>query len=146
MNKTSTTRNDYTYFLNISTRWHDNDVYGHVNNATYYSYIDSVTNQYLINEAGLDIHHAKVIGLVVNSTCQYYASVAYPDALEGALRALKIGNSSVTYEVGIFKHGEHHAAAVGGFTHVFVDRATNKPVPIPDRIRSALQAILVAET
>lgn len=131
-------RQQFSYFLPLTTRWADNDVYGHVNNVTYYSYFDTTANHYLIHEGGLDIHHGQMIGLVVDSGCSYFSSVAFPDQLEGALRVAHLGNSSVRYELAIFKQGEALAAAQGHFVHVFVDRQTNKPVAIPERIRDAL--------
>lgn len=134
-------RNHYRVFYPITTRWMDNDIYGHVNNVTYYSYFDSAVNRYLIEEGGLDIQNAAVVGYVVNSSCDYRAGIAYPDAIEAGLRVRKLGNSSVTYEVGIFRQGEREACACGSFTHVFVQRAENHPVPIPPRIRAALEII-----
>ena len=135
------TRKDYLHFIPITTRWHDNDLYGHVNNVTYYSYFDSVANHYLINQGGLDIHQGDIIGLVVNSGCVYHAPLVFPDQLEGGLRINKLGNSSVEYGIGIFKQGENTAAAEGHFVHVFVDRETRRPVSIPDDIRAALEKL-----
>ena len=137
------TRDNYYKFNSITTRWSDNDVYGHVNNVVYYSYFDTAANNYLINDGGLDIETSPVIGFVVNSGCNYNSSIAYPDKIESGLRVDRLGNSSVQYGVAIFKEGEDHAAADGHFVHVFVDRETNKPVAIPDNMRAALEAILV---
>jgi len=137
------TRDNYYKFNSITTRWSDNDVYGHVNNVVYYSYFDTAANNYLINDGGLDIETSPVIGFVVNSGCNYNSSIAYPDKIESGLRVDRLGNSSVQYGVAIFKEGEDHAAADGHFVHVFVDRKTNKPVAIPDNMRAALEAILV---
>jgi acyl-CoA thioester hydrolase len=137
-------RKDYPWFTAITTRWSDNDIYGHVNNVIYYSYFDSVANRYLIDEGGLDIHDGDTVGLVVNSACDYYTPVAYPEALQGALRVDRLGNSSVQYGIGIFREGVDLACANGTFTHVFVNRATSRPVPIPPRMREALAAIAVA--
>lgn len=134
-------RNDYFYFQPISTRWSDNDIYGHVNNVTYYSYFDSVANHFLINEGGLDIHEGSIIGLVVSSGCAYHAALAYPDRLEGALRVNRLGNSSVEYGLAIFREGEKTAAAEGNFTHVFVDRKDRRPTPIPEQLRQALSRL-----
>lgn len=131
-------RADYCYFLPISTRWNDNDIYGHVNNVTYYSYFDSVANHFLIREGGLDIHEGGIIGLVVSSGCAYHAALAYPDRLEGALRVNRLGSSSVEYGLGIFREGEENAAAEGYFTHVFVNRTSRRPTPIPEQLREAL--------
>ncbi|MFC6633464.1 acyl-CoA thioesterase [Microbulbifer taiwanensis] len=135
-------RERYRVFYPISTRWQDNDIYGHVNNVTYYSYFDSAVNRYLIEEGGLDIHHAPVVGYVVNSSCDYRAAIAYPEEIEAGLRVEKLGNSSVTYGVGIFRRDGEEACAVGSFTHVFVDRVENRSVAIPPRIRMALEALL----
>ena len=136
------TRDDYGYFLTLQTRWMDNDLYGHVNNVTYYSYFDTVVNYFLIEKGGLDIHAAPVIGVVVESHCNYTRSVAYPDLVHCGLRVGRLGNSSVRYEVGIFRGDEFEAAASGHFVHVFVERGANKPVPIPAPIRGALESIL----
>ena len=134
---------DYRYFLPITTRWMDNDVYGHVNNVTYYSYFDTVANHFLIREGGLDIHTSSVIALVVESKCSYRAPVAYPDELTAGLRVDKLGNRSVTYGVAIFASGDEDPVAQGHFVHVFVDREGRTAVPIPERIREALSTIVV---
>lgn len=139
------TRDDYRYFLELQTRWMDNDLYGHVNNVTYYSYFDTVVNMFLIEQGGLDIHNAPVIGVVVESHCNYTQSIAYPDKINCGLRVGKLGNSSVRYEVGIFRGDENKVAAAGHFIHVFVDRATNKPVSIPKEIREALNGIAIED-
>jgi acyl-CoA thioester hydrolase len=131
-------RSDYQYLQPVTTRWHDNDLYGHVNNVTYYSYFDSAVNTYLIEQGGLDIHDGDVVGFVVNSACDYFASIAFPDRIEIGLRVGKLGNSSVQYELAVFKDGVAEACAAGRFVHVFVDRASNRPVSIPERLRSAL--------
>jgi len=136
---------DYRYFLPIGTRWMDNDVYGHVNNVTYYSYFDTVANHYLITEGGLDIHTAPVIGLVVESQCSYHAPLAYPDRLRAGLRVDRLSTRSVTYGIAIFRDSgeasDGAAVAQGHFVHVFVDRVTRRAAPIPDPIRAALQRI-----
>ncbi len=137
-------RSDYRYFAPITTRWSDNDIYGHVNNVIYYSYFDSVANLYLIDVAGLKIHGDQVVGFVVSSGCNYFAPVAYPEKLEGGLRANKISGSSVEYGVAIFRPGEETAVADGFITHVFVDRPSGKPVRIPEAIRSALEKIAIS--
>jgi len=134
-------REDYAFFLPITTRWMDNDVYGHVNNVTYYSYFDTVANSYLINEGKLDIHSGDTIGFVVNSQCDYHSAIAFPDELEGALRVNRLGNSSVEYGIGIFRKGEALAAADGTFTHVFVTRDSQRPTPIPPELRTALEKL-----
>jgi acyl-CoA thioester hydrolase len=138
------TSDRYRYFLPITTRWMDNDAYGHINNVTYYSYFDTVANHFLIHEGGLDIVSSPIIGLVVESRCSYKAPLAYPDRLRAGLRVDKLGNRSVTYGIGIFKEGEEQAAAHGYFVHVFVDRQSRKAVPMPERMREALARISVA--
>jgi acyl-CoA thioester hydrolase len=137
-------RSDYLHFVDLTTRWADNDIYGHVNNVMYYSYFDTTANTYLIEHGGLDIHDGKVIGLVVDSGCSYFAPLAFPDRLQGGLRIAQIGSSSVRYEIAIFKAGEDSAAAQGHFVHVFVDRDSRKPVAIPDAMRTALSQIVRA--
>ena len=137
------TRDRYPHFLSIQTRWSDNDIYGHVNNVTYYSYFDTVVNCFLIDQGGLDIETDSVIGMAVETMCKFNKPLAYPEVLEVGLRVGKLGNSSVRYEIGIFQEGAAEAAAMGHFVHVFVDRATCKPAPIPDAIRSALEQIKV---
>ena len=135
------TRDRYRFFLPIQTRWNDNDTYGHVNNAVYYEYFDTAVNRFLVGEGGLDIHAAPCIGLVVESLCRYHAAISYPDAIEAGLRVGRLGRSSVRWEVAIFRSGADEAVADGHFIHVFVDRATNRPHPIPERIRAALERI-----
>ena len=137
------TRDRYPHFLSIQTRWSDNDIYGHVNNVTYYSYFDTVVNCFLIDQGGLDIETDSVIGMAVETMCKFNKPLAYPEVLEAGLRVGKLGNSSVRYEIGIFQEGAAEAAAMGHFVHVFVDRATGKSAPIPDAIRSALERIKV---
>lgn len=135
------TRSAYPHLLEIQTRWADNDLYGHVNNVIYYSYFDTVVNRFLIDEGGLDIHQGTVIGVAVETKCVFRRSVAYPERLDAGLRVAKLGNSSVRYEIGIFGESDDKVAAHGHFVHVFVDRASNKPHPIPDGIRAALESI-----
>ncbi len=136
-------RADYHFFAPITTRWNDNDIYGHVNNVTYYSYFDTVANTYLIEHGQLDIHHADVVGFVVNSGCNYYSPIAFPDKLTAGLRVNRLGSSSVEYGIAIFKEGQDVAVADGHFVHVFVNRESNQSVPIPDAIRQALAKILI---
>lgn len=143
MTNTTPQRANYRHFQPITTRWHDNDIYGHVNNVTYYSFFDSTVNTYLIERGGLDIHDGSVVGFVVSSSCDYFASIAYPDLIEVGLRVAKLGNSSVQYELAVFKVGEDEACAAGRFVHVFVDRASNLPVAIPEALREALQLLAV---
>lgn len=134
-------RDDYKHFLSIPTRWMDNDIYGHVNNVVYYAYFDTVVNQYLIEAGGLDIHGGSVIGLVVETMCQYFQPLAFPDVIEAGLRVGRLGRTSVRYEVGIFRRGEEKPAAAGHFVHVYVDRQTRRPVPLPESMRAALTRI-----
>ncbi len=121
----------------------DNDIYGHVNNVTYYSYFDSAANRFLIEECGLDIHEGDIIGFVVSSGCEYLSPIAYPDELEAGLAIEKLGNSSVRYNIGIFKKGADTASAHGHFVHVFVTREDQKPTPLPAAMREAMQAIVI---
>jgi acyl-CoA thioester hydrolase len=131
-------RADYKHFLLIPTRWMDNDIYGHVNNVVYYAYFDTVVNHYLVAQGGLDIHQGSVIGLVVETTCRFFKPLAFPDRIEAGLSVAHLGNSSVRYEVGIFREGEAEPVAAGHFIHVYVDRATRRPVPVPATMRDAL--------
>ncbi|RBP48321.1 acyl-CoA thioesterase [Arenicella xantha] len=139
----SVTREEYKYFSDITTRWSDNDIYGHVNNVTYYSYFDTVANNFLIERAGLDIHAASVVGFVVASECQYHSPVAYPERLEAGFRVNRIGNRSVEYGIAIFQQGSKLAAASGSFTHVFVNRQEGKSVAIPEIVRQALLSVTI---
>lgn len=131
----------YGYVLPITTRWMDNDVYGHVNNVTYYSYFDTVANHFLISEGGLDIHTSPVIALVVESSCTYRAPAAYPDQLRAGLRVDTMSRRAVTWGVAIFGADDTAPLAHGRFVHVFVDRAERTAVPIPEQIRAALETI-----
>ena len=139
--KTAHTRADYPHTLAIPTRWMDNDIYGHVNNVVYYSYFDTVINAYLIEPGGLDIHGGAVVGVCAESSCRYRAAFAFPEPVEAGLRVGHLGRTSVRYEIGLFKAGQEQAAAQGHFVHVFVDRESRAPVPIPERIRAALERI-----
>jgi acyl-CoA thioester hydrolase len=134
-------RSVFPHFLAITTRWKDNDVYGHVNNVEYYSFFDTVINEFLIRSGGLDIHGGPVIGLCVDSQCTFKASLAFPDTVDAGLRVAKLGNSSVTYEIGLFRAGSAEPAAIGRFVHVFVDREHRRPVPLPAELRTALEGI-----
>ncbi|HVY00152.1 MAG TPA: thioesterase family protein [Pseudorhodoplanes sp.] len=134
-------RADFAHFLEITTRWADNDAYGHVNNAVYYFYFDTVVNTFLVEQGGLDIHHSAVIGLVVETGCNYFRPIAYPDTVHAGLRAERIGNSSVRYGIGLFRNDEDVASAQGHFVHVYVDRRTRKPVPPPEKLRRAVESL-----
>ncbi len=136
-----TRRGDYSRFQNISTRWMDNDVYGHVNNVVYYSWFDTAVNRLLVVNGLLDIHHGKTIGLVAETGCRYFAPTAFPDEIEAGVRVAHIGASSVRYEIGLFRNKEPEAAAVGYFVHVFVDRETKRPVPIDEKMRGFLEGL-----
>ena len=136
-------RADYKHFRLIPTRWIDNDFYGHVNNVVYYAYFDTILNRYLVDEGGLDFRHGPVIGLTVETMCRFHRSFAYPETIDAAMRVGKLGTSSVRYEIGLFGEGEDDARAEGHFVHVFVDRVTQRPVPIPASIRAALERVVV---
>ena len=138
-------RADYRHFLRIPTRWMDNDIYGHVNNVVYYSYFDTVVNEYLIREGGLDIHGGPVIGLAVETMCKFSRPFTFPEMIDAGLRVGMLGRSSVRYEIGLFSQGESGASATGHFVHVFVDRDSRRPQPIPNRIRLSLERLLVAD-
>ena len=133
----------YPYFLSIPTRWMDNDSYGHVNNVTYYSYFDTVVNEHLVRAGGLDIHHSPAIGVVVETSCRFHRSLSFPDTIVAGLRVARIGNSSVAYEIALFRNGDDDPAATGHLVHVWVARATQRPTPVPERIRAALEPLAV---
>lgn len=138
-----TSRDGYHFFAAVTTRWMDNDIYGHVNNVAYYSYFDTVANQYLIAHGGLDIQNAVEVGFVVASRCDYLKPISYPQEIDVGFRVNKLGNSSAEYGLAIFAQHDNDAAAHGSFTHVFVNRESGKSVPIPDQIRSALENALI---
>ena len=137
------TRGAYPVLRAITTRWMDNDVYGHVNNVVYYSWFDTAVNGWLIEQDVLDIHGGPTIGLVIETQCHYFASLAFPQTVEAGIRVARLGNSSVRYEVGLFAQGEQSAAAQGHFVHVYVDRQTRRPVPLPPPLRAALEQLTV---
>jgi acyl-CoA thioester hydrolase len=137
------TREEYPHAELIPTRWHDNDVYGHVNNVEYYAFFDTVINRYLIEIGGLDIHGGDVIGLCVESHCAFHAALVFPESVEAALRVGRLGRSSVRYELGLFRPEVEMPAATGWFVHVFVDREGRRPAAIPAGVRSALERITV---
>jgi acyl-CoA thioester hydrolase len=139
-----TRRNNYRSFLAIPTRWMDNDVYGHVNNVVYYSYFDTAVNEHLVRVGGLDIDKSPAIGMVVETRCRFHKALSFPDVVDAGLRVEILGNSSVTYEIGLFRHGDEEAAATGHFVHVWVDRATRRPTPVPTRIRTALSSLVLS--
>ena len=135
-------RTAYRHFAPLTTRWADNDVYGHVNNVVYFSLFDTAVNAYLIHAGALDIHAGAVIGLVVETHCNYFSSLAFPQRIEAGLRVARQGSSSVRYEVGLFAEGEAHCAARGHFIHVYVDRETRRPVPLPPPLVAALAPLI----
>lgn len=134
-------RSDFRVFRAIPTRWHDNDAYGHVNNVVYYAWFDTAVNAWLVEGGFLDVSDSEAIGLVVETTCTYFESVAFPEIVEAGIVVERLGSSSVTYRIGIFRQGSELAAAQGRFIHVYVARASQKPVPIPAPLRAALAAI-----
>ena len=136
------TRDRYPRLVPLATRWGDNDVYGHVNNVVYYAFFDTAVNGLLVEAGALDIADGPVIGLVVETGCRYFAPVAFPDALTAGVRVAHLGRSSVRYEVAIFATGADEAAAQGHFVHVYVDRQTRRPVPLPEGVRSVLTSLV----
>ena len=141
MRDTPKTKKDFKHFYPITTRWMDNDAYGHVNNVVYYLWFDTVVNQFLISHGTLDIHNGEAIGLVIESHCNYFAPVTFPEPVTAGLCVSKLGNSSVRYEVGIFRGDEDQVAAQGHFVHVYVDRLTRKPISMPSATRTLLETI-----
>ncbi|HSS71349.1 MAG TPA: thioesterase family protein [Casimicrobiaceae bacterium] len=139
-------RSSYRSFLPIPTRWMDNDAYGHINNVAYYSFFDTAVNEHLIRAGGLDIERSKAIGLVVETACRFHKPLSFPDVIEAGLRVAKLGNSSVKYEIALFRQGEDEPAASGHFVHVWVDRASRRPTPVPASVRAALQLLLTTGT
>ncbi|MGY4828671.1 acyl-CoA thioesterase [Sphaerotilaceae bacterium SBD11-9] len=134
-------RDAYRHFTPLATRWMDNDAYGHLNNVVYYSLFDTAVNRYLIEAGALDIHHGEVIGLVVETHCNYFASIEFPQMVEAGIRVAQLGSSSVRYEIGIFAAGAALAAARGHFIHVYVDRATRRPTALPPTLLKALKEL-----
>jgi acyl-CoA thioester hydrolase len=137
-------RSAYSHFETIATRWMDNDVYGHVNNVVHYSLFDTAVNRMLIHKGVLDIHAGGVIGLVVHTQCHYFDSIAFPQIVHAGVKVLQLGRSSVRYQLALFADDAQQSAALGEFTHVYVDRASRRPVPLPDALRAALEPLLPA--
>jgi acyl-CoA thioester hydrolase len=135
-------RAHYRHFLPIQTRWSDNDAYGHVNNVVYYSWFDTVVNAYLIAAGALDIETSPVIGLVVETQCNYFSELAFPQRVDAGLRVARAGRSSVRYEIALFAAEADAASAQGHFVHVYVDRASRRPVPLPPALRAAVERLL----
>ena len=134
-------RGEYLHFHSIATRWMDNDAYGHVNNVVYYSYFDTVVNEYLIRAGVLDVERSEVIGLVVETQCRYFSELSFPQTVHAGLRVARIGTSSVRYEIGIFADAADTACAQGHFVHVYVDRNSRRPTALPAPLRAALERI-----
>jgi acyl-CoA thioester hydrolase len=139
--KPPASRDAFPHFENVATRWRDNDVYDHVNNAVYYAYFDTVINRWLIEQGRLDFRDGDTVGLAVETMCRFHGSFAFPDTIEAGLRVAHLGTSSVRYELGLFKAGESQARVEGHFVHVFVRRDTQRPVPIPEMLRAALERL-----
>ena len=131
-------RADYAHFTTISTRWSDNDAYRHVNNVVYYGFFDTAVNEHLMRAGVLDVEHSPVVGLVVETQCRYLAPISFPDRVSVGLRVAHLGTSSLRYELAVFRNDDDTAAATGHFVHVYVDRATNRPVPVPAAVRAAV--------
>lgn len=136
-------RGDYRVFRQITTRWMDNDVYGHVNNVVYYSFFDTAVSGLLFEGGLVRYEDGAVIGLAVESQCQFFAPVSFPDTVIAGIRVDRLGTSSVRYGVGIFRNEDQSAAASGHFTHVYVDRGTRRPVPLTDALREGLEPLVV---
>ncbi|CAG2153318.1 acyl-CoA thioesterase [Cupriavidus numazuensis] len=136
-----TRRGAYRYFCAFPTRWGDNDSYGHVNNVVYYAFFDSAVNKHLIEHGVLDIAKSEVIGLVIETRCTFFSSMGFPDIVNVALKVVHLGKSSVRYEIALFRNDSEECSALGQFVHVYVDRATNRPVAIPDTVRVVLQSL-----
>jgi acyl-CoA thioester hydrolase len=135
-------RSAYKVFRSIGTRWMDNDAYGHVNNVVYYSWFDTAVNAYLIEQGVLDIHQGETIGLVIETQCNYFSPLAFPQTVEAGIRVSRLGGSSVRYEVGLFAAGEALTAARGHFVHVYVDKQTRRPQPLPAPLKTVLETLL----
>ncbi len=143
MRPAAPTHAEFAVYRPIATRWRDNDIYGHINNVEYYAYFDTVVNGHLIDAELLDIAHGALVGYVVETKCSYFTQLAFPDRLEGGLRVDRIGTSSVQYGVAIFREGADAVAAAGHFIHVYVDRETQRPTPLPKNWRSGLEALFI---
>jgi acyl-CoA thioester hydrolase len=136
-------RSAFKVFRRIDTRWMDNDVYGHVNNVVYYSWFDTAVNVHLIEQGALDIHHGETIGLVIETQCNYFAPLAFPQTIEAGIRVAKLGSSSVRYDIGLFAQGEDLCAARGHFVHVYVDKENRRPVKaLPLKLKTVLETLV----
>lgn len=136
-----TPRSAFPHLLALPTRWMDNDSYGHVNNVNYYSFFDTAVNRYLVDRGVLDIHKDDIVGFVVETSCSYFSSISFPDVIYVGVRVAKLGNSSVRYELALFRNDEPIPSAAGHFVHVYVDRRSNKSVPIPQAVRDVLASL-----
>ena len=136
-----TRRDEFPVLRAITTRWMDNDQYGHVNNVVYYSYFDTAVNGYLIEASGCDVRELPAIGIVAETSCKFMSELSFPDTVYAGLALERLGNSSVVYRIGLFRNQEVEPAAIGRFVHVYVDSATRRPVPIPSQVRAALQTL-----
>ncbi|MFC5479610.1 acyl-CoA thioesterase [Massilia suwonensis] len=136
-----TPRSAFPHLLALPTRWMDNDSYGHINNVNYYSFFDTAVNRYLIDRGVLDIHKDDIVGFVVETSCSYFSSISFPDVIHVGVRVAKLGNSSVRYELALFRNDEPLPSAAGHFVHVYVDRRSNKSVPIPQAVREVLAGL-----
>lgn len=135
-------RDQYAHFTPIGTRWSDNDAYRHVNNVVYYGFFDTAVNQHLIEAGALDLEGSPTVGLVVETQCRYFAPISFPDRVTVGLRVAHMGSSSLRYELAVFRNDEPRASAEGHFVHVYVDRQSNRPVPLPDAVRAAVAPLL----
>ena len=135
-------RSAYKVFRTIGTRWMDNDADGHVNNVIYYSWFDTAVNAYLIEQGVLDIHHGDTIGLVIETQCNYFSPLAFPQVVEAGIRVARLGSSSVRYEIGLFAQGEPLTAAKGHFIHVYVDKLNRRPTPLPLNLKTVLETLV----
>ena len=136
------TRDAFAHFTAIDTRWSDNDAYRHVNNVVYYGFFDTAVNRLLIEAGALDLEHSPAVGLVVETQCRYFAPISFPDRVHVGLRVARLGSSSVRYELAVFRNDEPSASAEGHFVHVYVDRASNRPVPVPEAVRRVTTPLL----
>ncbi|HYF22069.1 MAG TPA: thioesterase family protein [Caulobacteraceae bacterium] len=144
MSEPRLTRADFRAFREITTRWMDNDVYGHVNNVVYYSFFDTAVNQHLIEQGALDPERSPEIGLVVETRCRYFAPLSFPDRVTAGVRVARLGTTSIAYEIALFRDDQTEAAAQGGFVHVYVDRETRRPTPVPERVRAAVAGLIAS--
>jgi len=143
MARERSSRADYAQFKQMTTRWRDNDMYGHMNNVVFYEYVDTAVNMWLIESARLDIPNGEVVGLVVETACTFHGSLGFPEPLDVGLKVSRIGNTSVTFEIGMFAANDQNAAAEARFTHVYVNAKTRRPVSLPQQLRAALEQLII---